>query len=157
LTCIAEEAVLREVIRLFAAAGLCAAPAWALAQAMPVVELTAGIHRIEAEVAATQENRMRGLMHRKSMPIQRGMLFVFDQDDQHCMWMRNTYLPLAVAFLDAQGRIINVAEMQPQTENNHCAARPARFALEMNAGWFRTRGLGPGMAISGIGGGAARR
>jgi uncharacterized membrane protein (UPF0127 family) len=117
---------------------------------MPVVELTAGIHRIEAEVAATQEHRIVGLMHRKSMPVQHGMLFVFDVDAQHCMWMRNTYLPLSVAFLDAQGRIINVAEMQPQTENNHCAARPARFALEMNAGWFRARGFGSGTVISGI-------
>ena len=127
-----------------------ALPALAMAQGMPVVELTAGIHRIEAEVAATQENRMQGLMHRKAMAPQRGMLFVFDAEARHCMWMRNTYLPLAVAFLDAQGHILNVEEMQPQTENNHCAAKPARFALEMNAGWFRARGLGPGMPIAGI-------
>lgn len=133
----------------FAAAGLAiAAPAFA--QNMPVVELTAGIHRIEAEVAATQEHRMLGLMHRKAMPMQRGMLFVFDESAQHCMWMRNTYLPLAVAFLDEQARIINIAEMQPQTENNHCASRPARFALEMNTGWFRQRGLAAGTPIVGI-------
>lgn len=127
-----------------------AAPLPVLAQGMPVMELTAGIHRIEAEVAATQQNRMQGLMHRKSMAPQRGMLFVFDADARHCMWMRNTYLPLSVAFIDAQGRILNVEEMQPQTENNHCAAGPARFALEMNAGWFRARGIGPGMPINGI-------
>lgn len=141
--------MLRKLSRLIALAGVCLAPV-AAAQGMPVVELTAGIHRIEAEVAATQEDRMRGLMHRKSMPVQHGMLFVFDVDARHCMWMRNTYLPLAVAFLDAQGRIINVAEMQPQTETSHCAARPARFALEMNAGWFRARGFGPGSVISGV-------
>lgn len=132
----------------FAAGGLVMAAA--LAQSMPVVELTAGIHRIEAEVAATQEHRMLGLMHRKAMPMQRGMLFVFDESAQHCMWMRNTYLPLAVAFLDEQARIINIAEMQPQTENNHCATRPARFALEMNTGWFRQRGLAAGTPIVGI-------
>lgn len=126
------------------------APSAAAAQGMPLIELTAGIHRIEAEVAATQQNRMQGLMHRKSMATQRGMLFVFDAEARHCMWMRNTYLPLAVAFLDAQGRILNVEEMQPQTENNHCAAAPARFALEMNAGWFRARGLGPGMPVGGV-------
>lgn len=125
-------------------------PVPAAAQGMPVMELTAGIHRIEAEVAATQQNRMQGLMHRKSMAPQRGMLFVFDADARHCMWMRNTYLPLSVAFIDAQGRILNVEEMQPQTENNHCAAGPARFALEMNAGWFRARGIGPGIPINGI-------
>lgn len=134
---------------LIALAGVCLASAVA-AQTMPVVELAAGIHRIEAEVAATQEDRMLGLMYRKTMPPQHGMLFVFDADARHCMWMRNTYLPLAVAFLDAEGRIINIAEMQPQSENNHCAARPARFALEMNAGWFRARGLGPDTAIVGI-------
>lgn len=131
-------------------AAVFAAPLPATAQGMPLMELTAGIHRIEAEVAATQQNRMQGLMHRKSMAPQHGMLFVFDTDARHCMWMRNTYLPLSVAFLDAQGRILNVEEMQPQTENSHCAAAPARYALEMNAGWFRTRGMGPGVQINGI-------
>jgi uncharacterized protein len=120
------------------------------AQQLPVIELTAGMHRIEAEVVNTQETRMRGLMMRKSMPVQRGMLFVFDADARHCMWMKNTPLPLSVAFLDEQGRILNVEDMKPQTEDNHCAAKPARFALEMNAGWFKTRGLGAGTALRGI-------
>lgn len=120
------------------------------AQSLPVLELTSGIHRIEAEVAATQEHRMTGLMHRRSMPMQRGMLFVFSEVAQHCMWMRNTYLPLSVAFLDEKGRIINIEDMQPQTENNHCSSRPARYALEMNLGWFRSRNLVPGAGIAGI-------
>ena len=120
------------------------------AQGMPVIELTAGMYRIEAEVAATQENRMFGLMHRKTMAPQKGMLFVFDSPAKHCMWMRNTLLPLAVAFLDDQGRIVNVEEMQPLTEDNHCAAKPVRFALEMNAGWFKSRGHGAGAPIAGI-------
>lgn len=141
-------------MRKLLAAVVCAA-AWgigggATAQEMPVIELTAGIHRIEAEVAYTQPTRMVGLMNRRTMPKHRGMLFVFDAEGRHCMWMRNTFIPLAVAFLDEQGRIINVEEMQPRTENNHCAAKPARFALEMNAGWFKTRGLGAGTAIVGI-------
>ncbi len=119
-------------------------------QPMPATELTVGMYRIEAEVAATQPNRELGLMHRKSMAAQHGMLFVFDRAARHCMWMRNTLLPLSVAFLDDQARIINVEEMQPQTDDNHCAAAPARFALEMNAGWFKTRGFGPGATISGI-------
>lgn len=125
--------------------------AGAAAQAMPVVELTAGMFRIEAEVAATQEHRMLGLMHRKSMAAQKGMLFVFDNSARHCMWMRNTLLPLAVAFLDDDGRIINVEEMLPQTDDNHCAAKPAKYALEMNFGWFKTRGFGAGTPIGGIG------
>jgi len=115
-----------------------------------MIELTAGFHRIEAEVASTQDSRIKGLMHRRNMPINRGMLFVFPETAQHCMWMQNTFLPLAVAFLDPQGSIINVEEMQPQTENNHCAAKPAKFALEMNAGWFKQRGLGARTTIGGI-------
>lgn len=127
-----------------------ALPTLAGAQAMPVTELTAGMFRIEAEVAATQDDRMLGLMHRKSMAPHKGMLFVFDGAAKHCMWMRNTLLPLAVAFLDEQGRIINVEEMLPQTEDNHCAAKPARYALEMNAGWFKGHGFGLGTTIVGI-------
>jgi uncharacterized protein len=126
------------------------APLAVFAQDLPVMELTAGMHRIEAEVVNSQETRMRGLMMRQSMPMQRGMLFVFDAEARHCMWMKNTLLPLSVAFIDERGRIINVEEMQPQTEDNHCAAKPARFALEMNAGWFKKRGLGPGAALAGI-------
>ncbi len=117
---------------------------------MPRMELTAGFYRIEAEVAADQANRMQGLMNRKSMPANQGMLFVFTQADHHCMWMRNTLLPLSVAFLDDQGRILNIEEMKPQTETNHCAAGPARYALEMNLGWFAGKGLKPGFRIGGI-------
>lgn len=122
----------------------------ASAQSLPMMELNAGFHRIEAEVAANNPARMQGLMNRKSMPQQHGMLFVFPVEAQHCMWMKNTFLPLSVAFIDAAGRILNIEEMQPHTENNHCAARPARYALEMNAGWFAQRGIKAGDAIGGI-------
>ena len=128
---------------------LLTAPA-VMAQSMPVMELRAGFHRIEAEVAATDQNRQLGLMNRKSMPLQRGMLFVFNHENTHCMWMRNTLLPLSVAFMDASGTIINIEDMQPQTEENHCARRPARFALEMNLGWFAQRGIKPGTKLNGI-------
>ncbi len=117
---------------------------------MPKMELTAGFYRIEAEVAADQENRMTGLMHRRSMGPQQGMLFVFPQVAIHCMWMRNTFIPLSVAFLDERGQILNIEDMAPQTEDNHCAARPARFALEMNKGWFAQKGIKPGMKLNGI-------
>jgi uncharacterized protein len=117
---------------------------------MPRLELTAGFYRIEAEVAADQPNRMQGLMQRRSMATNQGMLFVFPQTERHCMWMRNTLLPLSVAFLDEQGSILNIENMKPQTEDNHCAAGPARFALEMNIGWFASKGLKPGGRISGI-------
>ena len=125
------------------------AAAWAQ-DSMPVLELTAGMHRIEAEVAANDQNRQVGLMNRRVMPPQRGMLFVFGRENMHCMWMRNTYLPLSVAFLDADGVIINIEDMQPQTESNHCAKKPARYALEMNQGWFAQRGIKPGARLGGI-------
>ena len=89
-------------------------------------------------------------MFRKSLQTNYGMLFVFDQIAQHCMWMRNTLIPLSVAFIDGQGRIINIEEMQPQTENNHCAQKPAKFALEMNARRFKSRGFGVGTTLAGI-------
>jgi hypothetical protein len=136
--------------KLFAAFCLAAAAAAVRADALPVIELTAGINRIEAEVAATQATRMTGLMHRRTMAPQRGMLFVFDEAKQHCMWMKNTFIPLSVAFLDESGRVINVEDMQPHSEDNRCAAKPARYALEMNLGWFRSRNLGPGAGIAGI-------
>ena len=117
---------------------------------MPRMDLTAGFYRINAEVASNQKNRMQGLMHRRAMQANEGMLFVFTQEDRHCMWMRNTFLPLSVAFLDAEGRILNIEDMEPQTEDNHCAAAPARFALEMNKGWFAAKGIKPGQRIGGI-------
>ena len=114
------------------------------------IELSVGMYRIEAEIAADPERRATGLMHREAMPTLNGMLFVFPFLATHCMWMRNTLLPLSVAFLDEDGRVINIAEMKPKTEDNHCAARPARYALEMNTGWFARRSISPGMKITGL-------
>jgi uncharacterized membrane protein (UPF0127 family) len=122
----------------------------ALAQPAPVVQLNAGMHLIRAEVAADYATRMTGLMHRVSMPSNAGMLFIFDEATTHCMWMKNTLIPLSVAFIDERGTIINVEDMAPQTEDSHCAGRPARYALEMNRGWFAARGIKPGSRIGGI-------
>lgn len=127
---------------------LCAGPS--LAQPMPLAELGAGMYRIEAEVAHTAQARQVGLMMRKTMAPQHGMVFVFEHDATHCMWMKNTFLPLSVAFVDAQGKVINIEDMQPQSEDNHCAAAPARFALEMNLGWFRERGIKAGDVLRGF-------
>jgi hypothetical protein len=135
-------------MRLLFAAVLAAAPAFA--QQIPVVQLNAGMHLIRAEVAADYGTRMTGLMHRASMPSNAGMLFIFDEATTHCMWMKNTLLPLSVAFIDEKGAIINVEDMEPQTEDSHCASRPARYALEMNRGWFAARGIKPGSHIGGI-------
>ncbi|MBK7675648.1 DUF192 domain-containing protein [Accumulibacter sp.] len=137
----------RSCFSLITAFLLLAAPA--VSAQMPHIELSAGFYRIEAEVAANDPHRAQGLMHRRSMPSNHGMLFVFPQAARHCMWMRNTYLPLSVAFLDEEGRILNIENMQPETEDNHCAAKAARFALEMNLGWFSSKGIKPGARIGG--------
>jgi uncharacterized protein len=127
---------------------LLAAPA--LAQQLPVVQLKAGMHLIRAEVAADFATRGRGLMHRKSLAPNAGMLFIFDAPAIHCMWMKNTYIPLSVAFVDDKGEIINIADMQPHSEQSHCAARPALYALEMDRGWFAARSIKPGSRLVGI-------
>ena len=120
------------------------------AAAMPVLELNLGIHVIRAEVAYNDSTRMQGLMQRDHLEQNQGMLFVFSELDRHCMWMKNTLIPLSVAFLDDRGVIINVEEMLPHTENTHCATAKSRFALEMNRGWFKKHGLGSGVKVQGI-------
>jgi len=122
----------------------------AFAQSPPTVELTAGMHLIHAEVAAEMSTRSQGLMFRKSLAQNAGMVFVFDEEALHCMWMKNTLIPLSVAFLDARGTIINIENMAPQTEDTHCAKRPARYALEMDRGWFAARGIKPGTKLGGV-------
>jgi uncharacterized membrane protein (UPF0127 family) len=123
--------------------------AGALAE-LPAVDLSAGMHRIRAEVADSMGSRMEGLMYRKSMAQNAGMVFVFDENDKHCMWMKNTLIPLSVAFIDEAGAIINIADMQPHSEQSHCAARAARYALEMNKGWFAERGIKAGTKLRGL-------
>lgn len=122
----------------------------ATAQQMPEISLAVGEHKLVAEVAANDAQRMQGLMYRRMLPENRGMLFVFTNVALHGMWMMNTYVPLSVAFLDERGVIINIEDMQPQTTTSHVAARPARYALETNLGWFRKRGIKPGDRIEGL-------
>lgn len=116
----------------------------------PLVSLTAGMHVIQAEVAATEPQREKGLMFREKLDANAGMVFVFKQPAQVCMWMKNTPLPLSVAFLDQRGKILNIEDMQPQTLESHCAKGLATYALEMNKGWFAQKNIKPGTAISGL-------
>lgn len=109
--------------------------------------LQAGRQKISVQLARTPQQRQTGLMHRRSMPQQEGMLFVFDQPGVQCFWMKNTLLPLTAAFVDDDGTIVNLADMQPQTETSHCSARPVRYVLEMNQGWFKRHGVKAGTRL----------
>lgn len=133
------------------AAALLAAAAFAQeAQTnLPRVKLTAGMHVIDAQVATTEDERMTGLMFRKEMPQQEGMLFVFQYPSQQCFWMKNTLLPLSVAFVAEDGTIVNIDEMKPQTLDSHCSAKPVRYVLEMNQGWFSKKGIKAGAKLEG--------
>lgn len=116
----------------------------------PVIPLTAGMYVIQAEVAATEAQRQQGLMFREKLGPNAGMVFLFNQPAQVCMWMKNTLVPLSVAFIDERGKIINIEDMQPQTTNSHCASGQATYALEMNKGWFAQKNIKAGTVIAGL-------
>ena len=117
---------------------------------LPHIYLQAGIHRIKAEVADSQEERSRGLMLRKLLQANSGMLFVFENTALHCFWMKNTLIPLTIAFMEDDGTIVTLTDMRPHNEASNCPAKPVRYALEMEQGWFKTKGLKTGDRISGL-------
>jgi uncharacterized protein len=138
--------------RLATAAALCVALAVSAQdgpQRLPHIRLNAGIHNINAELATTAEQREIGLMFRTAMPANDGMLFVFEQPGQQCFWMKNTLIPLSVAFLADDGSVVNIEDMKPQTLDGHCSIKPVRFVLEMNDGWFAKRGVKAGSRLRG--------
>ena len=117
---------------------------------LPTIELKASIYRIQAELADTPKAREVGLMNRTSMPTNSGMLFVFEQKAGHCFWMNNTKIPLSIAFIADDGKIVNIEEMQADTTNNHCPKAAVRYALEMNKQWFSERVIVPGTVVTGL-------
>ena len=132
--------------------------AWGLAPAqqamqpqrdLPRVTLRAGMHLIHAQVAATHAQRSIGLMWRRDLAPNEGMLFVFEAPAVQCFWMKNTYVPLTAAFVADDGRIVHLADMQPLDERSHCSTEPVRYVLEMAQGWFAQRGIGPGFRLAG--------
>jgi hypothetical protein len=116
---------------------------------LPTLPLTAGMHVIQAEVARTPAQQMVGMMHRRTMGANEGMLFVYDEPHRLCFWMRNTLIPLTIAFIADDGRIVHTADMKPLDESSHCTTEPVRYALEMNQGWFVKRGLKKGDRLRG--------
>ncbi len=132
-------------------AGLAACLVASSVRAEPaLVEVFIGPHLIVAELALGPAERERGLMFRESLPEGRGMLFAFPDDGRHCMWMRNTQIPLSVAFVDADGVIVRIAEMAPLSDATHCSEVASRYALEMPGGWFAARSVGPGERLIGL-------
>lgn len=136
-------------ITLLAMASIASAQEGMAQRNLPRIELSAGMHLIQAQVAAKPEERQTGLMHRTDMPAAEGMLFVFEQASQQCFWMKNTLLPLTAAFIADDGTIVNFADMKPQTLEPHCSAKPVRYVLEMNQGWFTKKGIKAGSRIKG--------
>ena len=134
---------------LLAASLVSAQPAEGEAQRLQAITLSAGMHNIRAEVAITPEQRQKGLMYRKDLAAHEGMLFVFEAPAPQCFWMRNTPTPLTIAFLADDGSIVNLADMKPFDEASHCSAKPVRFVLEMNQGWFAKRGIKAGFKLAG--------
>ena len=129
-------------------------PGWTVAQQAPQlnlqrVKLNAGMHVIDAQVALTPQERQIGLMQRKNMPQHEGMLFVFEQASEQCFWMKNTLLSLTAAFVADDGTIVNTADMKPETTDSHCSAKPVRYVLEMNKGWFDKKSIKAGSKLSG--------
>lgn len=129
---------------------LAAAPAFAQQTGLPEISLSIKGHKVTAEVAATDSSRSTGLMHRRMMPENRGMLFVFPYPQPLSFWMMNTYLPLSIAYADEHGVIVSVTDMKPLTTDPHPSAKPAKYALEMNQGWFAKRGIKAGARIDGL-------
>lgn len=139
-------------LSIFALWAIASPAAWAQQGPQPrldTVELIAGMHVIKAELAVTQTQQAVGMMMRTEMGANEGMLFVNSDSSRRCFWMRNTLLPLSIAFIGEDGSIVNIAEMQPQSDESHCSTHPVRYALEMNKGWFAKRGLQAGSKLRG--------
>jgi uncharacterized protein len=136
--------------RWLAPIALCAIAAQATAATLPTTALSIGGHKIVAELATRPDERATGLMNRFSLQPDHGMLFVFERTERLAFWMKNTFIPLSIAFIDERGRIVNIEDMAPQTEITHWSTAPARYALEMRKGWFAERGIKPGDRVEGI-------
>lgn len=143
----------RLLIPLFCLFFVLTGPAWSQAESpqlkLPRANLSAGMFLINAQVVSTPEQRAIGLMFRKEMPANEGMLFVFEQPAGQCFWMKNTFLPLTAAFIADDGTIVNLADMQPQSLDSHCSTQPVRYVLEMHQGWFAKRGIKAGSRLTG--------
>jgi uncharacterized membrane protein (UPF0127 family) len=118
--------------------------------AFKTARIKVGPHPLKVEVAASDPERSQGLMYREKLGADDGMLFVFEEPGYHAMWMKNTLIPLSVAFVDGEGRILNILDMEPRTLDTHMAAGPARYAIETNKGWFARNKIKAGDKVTGL-------
>jgi uncharacterized membrane protein (UPF0127 family) len=138
-------------LRMLAASLIAAVALDADAQRAPrTTTLKFGTHSLKVEVVSSDADRARGLMHRQSMGRNDGMLFIFDEPAYHAMWMKDTLIPLSVAFVDAQGTILNILDMEPQTLDTHMSAGPSIYAIEVNKGWFAEKKVKAGDKVTGL-------
>jgi len=117
---------------------------------LPTLSLAFGKHKLLAEIAASPQSRERGLMFRYEMKDDEGMLFVFPSAQRQSFWMKNTPLPLSIAFIDVRGVILNIRDMMPFTTDGHPSEGEALYALETNRGWFAQRGIKAGDRVLGL-------
>jgi uncharacterized membrane protein (UPF0127 family) len=117
---------------------------------LPVTTLDVAGHKVVTEIAATDTSRETGLMNRFSLKPDTGMIFVFAQPQPLAFWMKNTFVPLSVAYIDRDGKILNIEDMAPQTETTHWSVGDALYALEMRQGWFRDKGVVAGERVKGL-------
>ena len=111
------------------------------------IPLYIGQKEIRVEVAKTPEERSYGLMGRKYLGKDEGMLFIFETEDYHGFWMKNTFIPLSIAFIEKNGRIVWITDMKPLTLDSHVPPQPILYALEMNKGWFSSHGIKAGDVV----------
>ena len=139
------------------AAGALAAAQPVSSAELPTTKLSIGKHTLTAELAASPAEQQTGLMNRFSLKPDHGMLFIYEQPQPLAFWMRNTYVALSIAFIGGDGRIVDIQDMQPQTEDTHWSRVPAQFALEMKKGWFAERGIVAGDTVKGLPTASAKR
>jgi uncharacterized membrane protein (UPF0127 family) len=137
-------------LMVWCALAFCALSGGARGAELPTMALSINGHKLVAEVATNSQTRATGLMHRFSLKPDHGMLFVFREQQPLSFWMKNTFVALSIAYIDARGRIIEIEDMAPQTEAMHPSSAPAQYALEMKKGWFKERGIAAGAVVAGL-------
>lgn len=125
------------------------------APVLPTIPLVVGGEAVTAEVADSPALRERGLMERRALRRDHGMIFVYPDSRPRSFWMKNTPLLLSIAFIDEGGKIVRIADMQPYDTTPVPSNAPAMYALEMTQGWFAEHGVGVGAAVTGLPGASA--